>query len=68
MTLIPHGPGLWKFNNLLIDDDDFCQFISDRILDLIDCQSSFSCIKLWWDFFKESIKQECIMFSKDKHR
>ena len=66
--LNPRGPGLWKFNNSLLSDDDFCSFISDRIVDLVNCQSSFSSIKLWWDFFKESIKQECITFSRDKRR
>ena len=58
--LNPRGPGLWKFNVSLIDDDAFCNFIASRITDLIDCQASFSSIKLWWDFFKESIKLECL--------
>lgn len=61
------GLGLWKFNNSLIDDV-FCNFIPCRIADLIDCQASFSSIKFRWDFFKESIKQKCITYSKEKRR
>lgn len=65
--LNPRGLGLWKFNNSLIDDV-FCNFIACRIADLIDCQASFSSIKFRWDFFKESIKQKCITYSKEKRR
>lgn len=28
-TLIPRGTGLWKFNNLLLNDEKFCSFLSD---------------------------------------
>ncbi len=66
--LNPRGPGLWKFNNSLLDDDDFCTFISSRMASLIECGPVFPSIKLWWDFFKESIKHECISFSKEKYR
>ena len=62
------GPGLWKFNNSLLDDNVFCKFISSRIADLIDCQSCFSSIKLWWDLLKESVKHECVMYSRDKRK
>lgn len=46
----------------------FCNFIACRIADLIDCQASFSSIKFRWDFFKESIKQKCITYCKEKRR
>ena len=29
----PHGPGLWKFNNSLLTDTDFCEHLSNRISD-----------------------------------
>lgn len=64
--LIPRGPGIWKFNNSLLDDDTFCQFISDRILDLSLCKLAFDCVKQWWDFFKSSLKTDIITFAREK--
>lgn len=31
---VPHGPGVWKFNNLLLTDTDFCAHLSSRMPDL----------------------------------
>jgi len=50
------GPGTWKFNNSLLSDSAFCDFASERILDLSSCIDSFDAVKIWWDFFKESLK------------
>lgn len=53
-ALRPRGPGLWKFNNSLLSYFSDC--ISDRMSALIECLEHFPLVKLWWDFFKESIK------------
>ena len=63
--LIPRGPGIWKFNNSLLDNEDFCSFISDRITDLSSCKSSFDSVKQWWDFFKSSLKNDIIHFARE---
>ena len=62
----PQGPGLWKFNNSLLADTVFCDHISNRINDLTDCIVRFSSFKDWWEFFKLSLKEECIDFAKHK--
>lgn len=62
----PRGPGLWKFNNSLLDDPDFCDYVRSRIADLSSSISCFQSILLWWDFFKESIKSDCISFASNK--
>ena len=66
--LIPRGPGIWKFNNSLLDDEDFCHYVSDRIQDLLSCKSSFGSIQQWWDFFKSSLKQDITLFAREKRK
>ena len=61
----PQGPGLWKFNNSLLTDAAFCDHISNRIADLASA-SLFFPPKDWWEFFKLSLKEECIDFAKQK--
>jgi len=64
----PRGPGIWKFNNSLLSDKIFCEYLSGRISDLSLCLSTFDSIKLWWDFFKVSIKADIISYAKSKHK
>ena len=64
--LFPRGPGLWKFNNSLLDNPDFCDYVRSRIADLSSSISCFQSILLWWGFFKESIKSDCISFASNK--
>ena len=64
----PRGPGLWKFNNSLLQDLDFCSLSSDRINDLSSCIDSFPSVKLWWDFLKRSLQAEIISFASEKRR
>ena len=63
---MPRGPGLSKFNNSLLADPIFCDFLSGCISDLSSCISLFKSAKSWWDFFKESLKQDIILSSKNK--
>ena len=62
----PQGPGLWKFNNSLLTDAVFCDHISNRIADLTGVSVRFSSFKEFWEFFKLSLKKECIDFARDK--
>ena len=66
--LIPRGPGIWKFNNSLFDDEDFCHYVSDPIQNLRSCKSSFGSIQQWWDFFKSSLKQDIMLFAREKRK
>ena len=64
----PHGPGLWKFNNSLLQDTNFTEYISDCMNTLIEGIEHFPSVKLWWDFFKNSLKAEIISFSRTKRK
>ena len=62
---LPQRPGLCKFNNSVLTDAVFCDHISNRITDLAGCFARFSSLKDW-EFFKLSLKKECIDFARDK--
>ena len=64
----PRGPGIWKFNNSLLLDVIFCQYLSDCIIDLSSCLPFFDSVKLWWDFFKSSLKADIISYAKSKRK
>ena len=64
-TDFTRGPGLWKFNNSLLQDSLFCSFVSDRISD---CIESFPSVKEWWDFFKRCLQSEIVSFSSNKRK
>lgn len=66
--LSPRGPGVWKFNNSLLYDDSFCEYISGRISDLASCKISFELVKSWWDFFKTSLRSDVFSFAREKRR
>lgn len=66
--LCSRGSGLWKFNNSLLQDVAFSDYVSERMNDLIVCLEHFPPVKLWWDFFKNSIKAEIISFAKTKRK
>ena len=68
VDLAARGPGVWKFNNSFLDDDVFCNYISDRISDLASCRSSFDSVKSWWDFFKCSLKTDIISFARERRK
>lgn len=65
-SLAPRGPGMWKINNSVLEDDVFCAHISARITDLTLCKENFDSVKAWWDFFKRSLKDEIVPFSREK--
>ena len=62
------GPGCWKFNNALLSDRAFCEYITTYIDDLSGCLQHFPSVKSWWDFFKRSIRLQITYFSKNKSR
>ena len=61
---VKRGPGVWKFNNSLLDDKMFCDSIRSLIHFLYSV--SFASPQEWWDFLKASIKKESISFSRHK--
>ena len=67
-TGVKRGPGVWNLNNSLLKDKNFCTSIEK----LIDCHllflPSFASLQDWWEFLKLSIKEESIVFSRNKRR
>ena len=63
-----HGPGLWRLNLDLLDDETFCARVEEIIGNHVLYQDSFPTIHEWWDFLKISIKLAAQEFSKRKQR
>ena len=64
----PRGPGVWKFNNSLLQDDFFCCLMFDLIDRFLQTRSSFRSDMVMWDNLKKEIKNFCINFSREKWR
>ena len=62
------GPGVWKFNNSLLDDESFCLEISDLIEQFLAFRHCFASQRDFWECLKSDIKLTAIAFSRRKHR
>lgn len=58
--------GKWKFNNALLGDSVFSDYISEGINPLFEWLEHFPSLKLRWDIFLNSIKAEIISYAKSK--
>ena len=65
---IKHGPGVWKLNNSLLDDEIYCRLIRKTISDHVEFLLAFQNIQDWWEFLKESIKETSIDFARKKRK
>ena len=63
-----HGPGLWRLNLDLLEDENFWAQVEEIIENHILFRDSFPTIHEWWDFLKTSIKLAAQKFSKSKQR
>ena len=66
--MFSHGPGLWRQNLDLVEDENFCEMISNLIENHVANWKAFPTIHEWWDFLKESIKLAAQTFHQDKNR
>ena len=66
-TFNPRGPGVWKFNNSILNNEAFVSHACLCIADLAGAVDLFPSKKMW-DFFKESIQAEAISFSSAQRR
>ena len=67
-TATPRGPGVWKFNNSLLQDEKFCSAISDLITQFLRFRSSFPSDLILWDRLKQEIKSFTINYSRERWR
>ena len=62
------GPGVWKFNNSLLQDDKFCSSVSDLFHHFLRFRSSFTSDLVMWDQLKCNIKNFTINYSRERWR
>ena len=64
----PRGPGFWKFNNTLHDDENYTAQICDLVLQLREKYSFMQDKQLFWELMKMEIREKSILFAKQKSR
>ena len=60
------GPGTWKFNNLLLQDENFLQLIKDSYPLIENKYQDVENKQLLWELIKMEIRAETIRYSKTK--
>ena len=62
---VPPGPGPWKFNISILEEDAYCQLIKKFWADWSYRRPSFSSVTDWWELGKSRIKGITIVFCKE---
>ena len=62
----PTAPGFWKFNNSLLDDEDFTSEIRESLPNFKDKYADLDDLGLKWDLIKMEIRGFTIKYSKIK--
>ena len=60
------GPGVWKFNNSLLDDRIYCDLIIELINQHLIFRHVFISVKDFWESLKDVIRSRTIEYSKAK--
>ena len=64
--LQPKAPGFWKFNNSLLDDENFTSAIRESLPVFKDKYADLDDLGLKWDLIKMEIRGFTIKYSKNK--
>ena len=62
------GPGLWKFNSSLTQDDDYIRLLSQFLQDWRLQKERYPDLRTWWDIGKSHIIDITIEFATSKLR
>ena len=62
------GPGLWKFNNTLLQDECYLQLIKDCYPHILQKYANVDNKQLLWELIKMEIRSETIRYSKGKSK
>ena len=65
---IPRGPGFWKFNNTLLNDEVYVAHIRELVPQIHDKYSFVQDKQLFWELLKMEIRENSISFAKQKSR
>ena len=60
------GPGLWKFNNSLLEDENYGNFIKDNYPKVKEKYIDINDKRLIWELIRIEIRSLTIPFSKNK--
>ena len=60
------GPGLWKFDNTLLEDENFKEFVTIKYLQILEKYSEVTKKQLLWELIKMELRSETIKYSKEK--
>ena len=60
------GPGSWKFNNQLLEDQDYINLITTFYPKILDKYRDVKSKKLLWEMVKMEIRSKTIQYSKNK--
>ena len=66
--VVGRGPGVWRFNNSLLSNAVFKEFLKHVIADYKLKISDFGSLRKWWDSLKIVIRDFCINFSVGERR
>ena len=64
----PRGPGFWKFNNTLLDYENYTAQIRNLVLHIREKYSFMQDKQLFWELMKMEIREKSILFAKQKTR
>ena len=62
------GPGMWKFNNQLLEDENYVQLITGRLPRILAKYQEVESHQLLWELIKMEFRSETISYSKAKHK
>ncbi|CAC5361461.1 unnamed protein product [Mytilus coruscus] len=65
-SLIERGPGVWIFNNMLLDDEVYVEKINNLIINEKSCRLYNEAPLIWIDNVKYRIKRETQVYATDK--
>ena len=60
------GPGLWKFNNTLLEDKNYKQFVTIKYPQILEKYSEVTEKQMLWELIKMDLRSETIKYSKEK--
>ena len=63
--MVSPGPGLWKFNNSILEEDGYCQLIREFWADWKYHRPGFPTVMDWWELGKSKVKGITIAFCKE---
>ena len=64
----PRGPGLWKFNNTLLDDEQYLANVRETYVSASEMYSAVKDKRLFWEMLKMEFRSTTISYSKNKSK